>query len=515
MKVLYVCSELFPLIKTGGLADVSAALPPALREAGCDVRLLLPAYPALLAALQRDGALAPLALPVGGALGPQLGSSADHAHGDQNTGKRQPALLFGMLQYSGMPTYLVDAPCLFERDGNPYLNAQGQAWPDNALRFAWLGWAAACLGLGLDGAWQPDIVHGHDWHTGLAPLYLRELAAHAPNSPNAPKAASLFTIHNLAYQGVFPSATFDQLGLPPERFGLEGVEFYGQVSYMKAALQFAQGITTVSPSYAKEILTPEQGMGLDGLLRSRAGQLTGILNGVDYQVWSPAHDTVLAQHYDLENLEIKAHAKTQLQQQLGLQVLPQALVFGVVSRLSEQKGLHLVQALIDEIVMQGGQLALLGGGDAELEQAFLLAASRHPNQVAVRIGYHEALGHTIMAGADVILVPSRFEPCGLTQLYGLRYGTLPLVHRVGGLADTVVDCSAEHLQSGTACGFVFDDFSIEGLQAALARAFALHKQPQVWARVQKQAMALRFDWAEAAQRYLSLYRKLNPAVQIA
>jgi starch synthase len=497
MKVLFVCAELFPLLKTGGLADVSAALPPALRKAGCDVRLLLPAYPALRSALTCAANHQPLQLPQAAACGPQL---------VEPLASNPPSVVFGHLKDSGLPTYLIDAPTLYQREGNPYLDSKGQAWPDNAVRFALLGWTAACLGQGLDTSWQPDIVHCHDWHTGLAPIYLRELAASQQT-----KAATVFTIHNLAYQGLFPATMFDQLGLPPDLFGLEGLEFYGQVSFMKAALQFAQTITTVSPNYAREILTPEQGMGLDGLLRSRVDVLSGILNGVDYEIWSPCHDAVLTQPYDVQNLDMKADAKAQLQAKLGLQLRPDALVFGVVSRLSEQKGLHLVQAVIDEIVSQGGQLALLGGGDADLEQAFLLAAIRHPGQVAVHIGYHEALGHAIIAGSDVILVPSRFEPCGLTQLYGMRYGTLPLVHGVGGLADTVVDCTPNHLADGTACGFVFDDFSVSDLQAALAQAFSLKQQPELWKTVQENAMKLRFDWDITAQSYLALYRKLKPS----
>ncbi len=497
MKVLYVCSELFPLLKTGGLADVSAALPPALHKAGCDVRMLLPAYPALQAAFTSLRGKPLLRLPHAGYIGPHWGESL---------AANPPRLQCGHFADNRLFTYLIDAPALYHRAGNPYLNPEGQAWPDNAVRFAWLGWAAACLGQGLDDNWQPDIVHCHDWHTGLAPIYQRELALR-----EQPLAASVFTIHNLAYQGLFPNTVFDQLGLPPDLFGIDGLEFYDQVSFMKAAIQFAQRITTVSPSYAREILTPEQGVGLDGLLRSRVDVLSGILNGVDYKVWSPAHDDVLAQTYDVQDISKKANAKAQLQKKLALQPRPEGLVFGVVSRLSEQKGLHLVQAVVDEIAANGGQLALLGAGDGDLEQAFAQAASKHPGQVAVHRGYDEALGHAIIAGSDVMLVPSRFEPCGLTQLYAMRYGTLPLVHRVGGLADTVVDCTPNHLGDGTACGFVFDDFSVAGLQSALARAFALKQQPELWKTVQQNAMRLRFDWDIAAQSYQALYRELRPS----
>jgi starch synthase len=357
----------------------------------------------------------------------------------------------------------------------------------------------------LDTQWQPDILHCHDWHTGLAPLYLSQHRV-ADTSP----AACVFTIHNLAYQGVFPAEVFAALGLADHHFGIDGVEFYGQVSFMKAALQFADRITTVSPTYAREILTPAQGSGLDGVLRSRSAVLSGILNGVDYAVWSPDHDTVLAQTFDWRSVGRKKNAKKQLQATLGLKPDANALVLGVVSRLTEQKGLHLVAEVLDHALGLGAQLALIGGGDPGIEQAFVEAANKYPGQVSVTIGYDENLAHSIIAGSDVILVPSRFEPCGLTQLYGLRYGTLPLVHRVGGLADTVVDASPVHLEDASACGFVFDDFSAQGLLTALVRAHELHARPEVWKTVQINAMKLRFDWQVAATQYLALYRSLKP-----
>jgi starch synthase len=493
MKVLYVCTELFPLLKTGGLGDVGAGLPPALRDAGCDVRLLLPGFPAIRAGVSRSGVphASTLALPDGE--GPRLAS----------LGLAQPPALHpAILPGSGLAAYLLDVRALFDRPGNPYEDVHG----DNGIRFALLGWAAACLGHGLDLYWQPDVVHCHDWHTGLAPLYLRQMAMPAP-----PPAATVFTIHNLAYQGLFPASLFGQLGLPDYLFGIEGIEFWGQVSFMKAGVQSADRITTVSPTYAREILEPEQGCGLDGLLRARSAVVSGILNGVDYGLWSPSHDPVLAHPYDWDSLENKAIAKAELQRKTGLQVRPGAVVFGVVSRLTEQKGLHLVEALADELVYMGGQLAVLGAGDAPLEEAFLRAASRHPGQIGVTIGYDESLAHAIMAGSDVIVVPSRFEPCGLTQLYALRYGALPLVHRVGGLADTVVDATAQNLEAGRATGFTFDDeFSTQGLRRALRRAFELYAQPDTWANIQKTAMRQRFDWREAAAQYAALYRSLKP-----
>ena len=492
MKVLYVCTELFPLLKTGGLGDVSGALPPALRDAGCDVRVLLPGFPRIRAGVSRSRLphASPLALPDGD--GPRLA----------NLRLTQPPSLHpATLPGNDLPAYVLDVRALFDRPGNPYDDAHG----DNGIRFALFGWAAACLGLGLDPDWQPDILHCNDWHTGLAPLYVRQMAM-----PGPPPAATVFTIHNLAYQGIFPPSLFGQLGLPDYLFGIDGIEYWGEVSFMKAGLQAADHITTVSPTYAREILDPEQGCGLDGLLRARSAVISGILNGVDYDVWSPATDKVLARPYDRDSLENKVPAKAALQRKMGLQVRPEAMVFGIVSRLTEQKGLHLVEAVADELVEMGGQLAVLGNGDGPLEQAFIRTAARHPGQIAMEIGYDEPLAHAIMAGSDVILVPSRFEPCGLTQLYGLRYGALPLVHRVGGLADTVVDATAQHLDAGRATGFVFDEYSTNGLRAALQRAFELHAQPAAWAKVQQSAMQQRFDWRVAADQYAAVYRSLKP-----
>jgi starch synthase len=492
MKVLYVCTELFPLLKTGGLGDVSGALPPALRDAGCDVRVLLPGFPPIRSGVgpSRLPRSYPLQLPAG--QGPRV----------EDLGLSEPPVVHpATLPGSGLAAYVLEARALFDRPGNPYLDTHG----DNGIRFALLAWSAACIGHGLDPHWQPDVLHCHDWHTGLAPLYLRQMAM-----PGPPPAASVFTIHNLAYQGIFPDSLFGQLGLPEYLFGIDGIEFWGQVSFMKAGLQAADRITTVSPAYAREILEPEQGCGLDGLLRARSAVVSGILNGVDYEVWNPSRDGVLMHPYDWDSLAGKVKAKAQLQRRMGLQVRRDAMVFGVVSRLTEQKGLHLVEALTDELVSMGAQLAVLGAGDIPLEQAFLRAAARHPGRIAVDIGYDESLAHAIMGGADVIMVPSRFEPCGLTQLYGLRYGALPLVHRVGGLADTVVDASAQNLEAGFATGFIFDEYTVQGLRTALHRALRLYAQPPAWARVQQIAMRQRFDWGEAAAQYTSLYRSLKP-----
>jgi starch synthase len=490
VNILYVCTEVYPLLKTGGLADVSAALSAALRDLGCDVRLLLPGFAPIAAGFVADGP--PLKLSATG--GPEI----------VRTLKPAPTLLPGTLATTGQPAYLLDAPALYHRDGGPYLDAQGNEWPDNAQRFALLAWAAAGLGCGGDPSWRPDVVHAHDWHAGLAPLYLQQLAG------SGPRPATVFTVHNLAYQGLFGPDTMAPLGLAPSLFRFDGVESHGHVSFMKAGLQFADAITTVSPRYAREIMTPEQGCGLDGVLRYRADQLTGILNGVDYAVWNPASDPLAPAAYDHDRLAGKALAKRDLQRLLGLAERPDALLFGAVTRLSEQKGLHLLPEVLDELVAAGGQLVVLGSGDAGIEAAVAAAVARHPGQAVLRRGYDEALAHRIFAGADVVLVPSRFEPCGLTQLYALRYGALPLVHGVGGLADTVIDASAQALAAQTACGFVFHDFSPDGLRGAIRRAFDLYRRPVDWAAVQTHAMRLRFNWRDAAQAYLGLYRRLRP-----
>lgn len=482
MRILQVCAEIFPLLKTGGLADVAGALPPALRAQGADLRVLLPGFAPILAGLEdvvEIGRLHPPAAMAGA----------------------QPRLLRGQLPACSVEAYVIDAPHYYLRGTDPYADEDNQPYADNAQRFALLGWVAAELAQGLDPSWQPQVVHAHDWHAGLAPAYLR--AAGAPGKP----VGSVFTVHNLAYQGLFDASHFDGLGLPEYFFTMHGLEFHGQLNFMKAGLHFADHITTVSPSYAREIQSPEQGCGLDGVLRERANALSGVLNGVDDAVWNPATDRELVAHYQPGRLAGKARCKRALQQELGLDASAKAALFCIVSRLTEQKGLHLVLQALPSLIDQGAQLALLGSGDGALEAAFRAAAEAHPDAVAVRIGYDEAFAHRLIAGSDIILVPSRFEPCGLTQLYGLKYGTLPLVRRVGGLADTVRDTRLETLDTD-ATGFVFDDFSAAGLLEAAQSALALYRRPAEWKNVQQRAMRQPFDWLTAASRYMELYRQL-------
>lgn len=485
MRILQVCAEIYPLLKTGGLADVTGALPPALRALGAEPRVLLPGFAPILAGLHDPVELTQLTPP--GAL---AGGGA--------------RLLYGHLTACGIDAYVIDAPAYYLREGGPYADAHQHAYVDNHLRFALLGWTAAQLASGLDPLWRAQVVHAHDWHAGLAPAYL---AAEAQRQQRH-LAGSVFTIHNLAYQGQFNAWHFGELGLPTHFFTIHGIEFHGQINFMKAGIYFSNRITTVSPTYAREIQQAEWGCGLDGLLSSRAGDLSGILNGVDESVWNPATDPNLTANYSAHKLAGKRRCKAALQQELGLTVSPTAPLFCVVSRLTEQKGLHLVLQALPALIARGAQFALLGSGDVALEDAFRLAAAANPAAVAVRIGYDEAFAHRLIAGSDLIMVPSRFEPCGLTQLYGLRYGTLPLVRGVGGLIDTVSDSRLETLDLD-ATGFMFSTFSSDALLEAATRTLALQRRPSDWKAVQQRAMRQPCSWDAAARAYLSLYNGIT------
>ena len=482
MNVLQVSAEIFPLLKTGGLADIAGALPGALYAAGCIVRVLLPGFAPIMADLQNSTLLAELNAPWG----------------------ERIAVRQGYLASLQLTAYVIDVPALYWRPGSPYEDVQHQPYADNYRRFALLGWVGARLATGLDAFWQPRVVHSHDWHAAMVSAYM----AFAPVQRTY--VASIYTVHNLAYQGVFAPRHFFELGLPIAAFGVDGLEFHGQLSFMKAGLYFSDHITTVSPTYAREIQTAAQGCGLDGLLRARSADLTGVLNGVDDAIWNPAHDLSLACNFDADKPAGKARCKALLQEELGLTVQADAPLFGVVSRLTEQKGLHLVLAALDDLLARGGQLVLLGAGDRALELAFKERAATYPKAVSVHIGYDEAYAHRIFSATDVTLVPSRFEPCGLTQMYGLKYGSLPLVHHVGGLADTVVDCSLEDLANQTANGFVFHRFEVAALQRAVARAFALYARKSEWRAVRARAMKQPLGWDAAAAQYVSLYRRLCP-----
>jgi starch synthase len=480
MKVLQVGAEIFPLLKTGGLADVLGALPQALAGRGVDVRLLLPGLPGILDAVLHAQRVA--------ALGPAFGAA-------------RVTLLRGVMPYTHLPAYVVDAPFLYQRGGGPYQDSRGNEWPDNLQRFGLLGWAAAQLAQGgADADWAPQVVHAHDWHAALACAYLH---AHP-----AAGAASVFTIHNLAYQGLFPHDDIALLGLSSRYLSPSALEFHGQLSFMKAGLKFADRITTVSPTYAREIATHEFGVGLEGVIRGRGADVSGILNGIDTGVWNPAADSALAARYDAERLDGKARNKAALQQRFGLQVQAEAPLFGLVSRLTAQKGLDLVLAALPELVRMGAQLVVQGTGEGGLEAALRDAAAAHPGRVAVHLGYDEPGAHRLIAGADLILVPSRFEPCGLTQMYGLRYGSVPLVRRVGGLADTVRDAgSAEH-PAPDGNGFVFEPAWPPALLDAAWRAIECYRRPALWQALMRRAMAEDLSWDGPAQRYVALYDRL-------
>jgi len=480
MRVLHIAAEIFPLVKTGGLADVLGALPQALIGQGADVRLLLPGLPAIIDAVQHQKVVCEI--------GPAFGAA-------------RITLRLGKMPNSQVPVYVIDAPYFYRRGGGPYQDSSGSEWPDNVQRFALLGWVGAHLAAGeLDLDWTPQVLHAHDWHAAMSCAYV---AAHPPT-----QVATVFTVHNLAYQGLFPSGDFNLLGLPTRFMASTGLEYHQQLSFMKAGLKFARSVTTVSPTYATEIATPEFGFGLDGVVRSRGADITGILNGVDGAVWDPSTDSELTASYSAQQLAGKARCKLALQVELGLAPNADAPIFSVVSRLTSQKGLDLVLGTLPGLLRRGGQLALQGTGDPMLEAAFVAAANAHPGAVGVRIGYDEAFAHRLIAGADAILVPSRFEPCGLTQLYGLRYATVPIVRRVGGLADTVVDATDDSVRADVATGFTFDAPTPTALDAALQRAFDTYAQPDRWQKIMLRGMAQDNSWDGAAAKYMALYRSL-------
>ncbi len=479
VDVLAVASEIYPLIKTGGLADVVGALPGALAELGIRVRTLIPGYPVVLAALDRPECL--------------------HVWPDLFGGEAR--LLAGSA--NDLDLLVLDAPGLFARLGNPYTGPDGQDWPDNARRFAALARAAADIGMRMVPGYAPDIVHAHDWQAGLTHAFLHH------SGPTRP--GTVLTLHNLAFQGMFPAQLFPALGLPPSAFTVDGLEYHGGVSYLKAGLYYADRITTVSPSYAAEIRTPEGGMGLDGLLAARAGDLCGILNGIDTEIWNPQTDQLIAAPFDSRHLGRRRANKADLQARFGLAIDPAAPLFAVVSRLTWQKGLDLLAQAESALLAAGAQLVLLGTGDAAMEAAFRAAAAREPGRIGCVIGYDEGLAHRLQAGADALLVPSRFEPCGLTQLCALRYGTIPVVARVGGLADTVIDASPMALNAGVATGVQFAPVTAERLRAAIGLAAALYRQPATWRRLQRNAMATDVSWHHPARQYAALFRDLLAA----
>ncbi len=466
-RVLSVASECVPLIKTGGLADVVGALPAALAGQGWQMRVLIPAYRRLRDRLE----------------------AMEEVWREQNLWGGEGVVYAGVID--GLDMLLLDAPHLFDRDGGPYSGPGGDWW-DNAQRFAALSWVAARMArAGFDG-WKPDVLHAHDWQAGLAPAYL---AYHGSGG-----VGSVLTIHNIAFQGWAPAAQIDDLRLPREAFHPGALEYFGGLSSLKAGLVTTDRITTVSPTYAAELLRPEFGMGLEGVIRARTADVSGILNGVDTAVWSPEAEPV---PFSTKKMKGKAAARAALCAEFGVDVAgPLAIV---VSRLTDQKGIDLLPQVVPDFVAQGGGVIILGSGDPALEAAMRGLEARFPGRVAVRIGYDEALSHRLFSGADAVFVPSRFEPCGLTQMYGLRYGTLPVVAAVGGLADTVIHASPAALRAGVATGVTFHPTDAVAFGQALRQLVALHADAKTWARVQGNAMAADVGWQASAAAYAALY----------
>ena len=470
-QALSVASECVPLVKTGGLADVVGALPSALSGAGWALKTLVPGYPAVMAA-------------AGG--GKEVWAS------DDLMGSKARVIA---KEIGGLDMLILDAPDHYDRPGAIYLGANGEDYPDNPERFAALAWTAAALASEGLGKWTPEVVHLHDWQAALTPWYLRRMGG---------AAGTLLTIHNVAFHGLAPASRLDALRLPADGFSSDGFEFWGQINMLKAGIVAADKINTVSPTYARELTTPEFGMGLDGVLTGRRNDLSGILNGIDTTAWDPSTDPALSAKF--KTPRGKARAKARLEKEFGLPAADGPLCI-VVSRLTQQKGLDMLLEALPALVDRGGRLALLGTGDRALENAWLKAAGEHPH-VSVQIGYDEALSHRMFAGADAVLVPSRFEPCGLTQLFGLRYGAVPVVAMTGGLADTVIPANAAALKEGVATGLQFFPITTDALAHSLLRLCELFNDGQEWTRMQRNAMKHPVNWEASANAYAALYDEI-------
>ncbi|MCX7192660.1 MAG: glycogen synthase GlgA [Proteobacteria bacterium] len=479
IKVLFVTSEIAPLIKTGGLADVSGALPPALRALNIDVRVLVPGYPQVMK---------------------QMGPAEVVATFPDFPGFPASRLIFSIMK-SGVPLLVLDCPALYRRDGGPYMDpVTGHDWTDNPIRFGLLSKIASVLGSDESPlSWHPDLVHGNDWQTGLTGVYLSVATGAVPN---------IITIHNLAFQGNFRPKKVELLNLPPESFNVNGIELYGNMSFLKAGLYYAYHITTVSPNYAREIQGDELGFGLQGLLRSRSSDITGILNGIDTDEWNPETDPYLSDHFSAGRMAGKAQNKQALQSRMGLEVNSDVPLLGVVSRLTHQKGLDLLLEIAPRLLELPVQLVILGSGEASMQKIARDLAQENPGKIAAMIGFDEGLSHQIEAGIDLFVMPSRFEPCGLNQFYSQRYGTPPIVHNTGGLADSVVDCNADTLREGTASGFVFSGMTADNLFATIQRAIEVYRDERKWKALRKNCMTKDFTWETSARAYREVYLKV-------
>lgn len=482
MRVLFATSEVFPLIKTGGLADVSGSLPSALQHLGVDIRILVPGYTAVLNKLSNLQAIASLeSLPV----------------------IHNAALMMGTIEDTQVKVMVIKSASLYERDGSPYSDPNGLEWLDNPVRFGILSKVAAILSGSHSpiSDWQPDIVHCNDWQTGLTPAYMKLVEQTTTKS--------VISLHNMAFQGCYAPGWLSTLALPHTSFAVEGFEYHGQLSFLKAGIFYADAVTTVSPSYAKEIQTAEFGFGLEGLLSKRGNEIKGILNGIEIDEWNPETDSHLIKTYSATKLAGKKLVKSTLQNKLGLHIDASAPLLGVVSRLTHQKGLDMLVPILQELIDAGCQLALLGSGEPSLENAFRTLAANNPSKVSITIGYNEPLSHQIMAGSDMFIMPSRFEPCGLNQLYGLAYGTPPIVNATGGLADSVVDTNIVTFKNKTANGFVMSEASATSLLHCIKQALnVFNNDAGAWQQIQKNGMTQNLSWDKSALEYLSVYQAL-------
>jgi len=475
-KILFISSEVHPLIKTGGLADVAGSLPVSLAELGQDIRIFMPNYGAIK--YQQEV----------------------HKKSTLHVDNRTVHILETRLPNSDVIVWLLDYPDFFGGHGNPYTDEYGHAWINSAERFTLFCRIAVEIAQNrADLDWQADIAHCNDWQSGLVPALLRI-------EPKRP--ATVFTIHNMAYQGVFSQETFQQLNLPSELWNHHDIEFYNSMSFIKGGIACADHITTVSPTYALEIQTPEFGYGLNGLLHHRHNELNGIINGIDLNQWSPETDTRIPQTYSATRLGKKLINKKALQKHFSLPENEAIPVIALISRLVEQKGIDLVIDCLESIVDYPMQFVLLGNGDKGFEHRLKNLSYLHPDKISINIGYDEDLAHLIEAGADLFLMPSLFEPCGLNQLYSQRYGTLPIVRHTGGLADTVVDAMPDSITAHTATGFVFHEATAGALIETVKRALLLYANTKVWRQIQKNAMKKDFSWQNSAEQYLTLYKTL-------
>jgi len=472
LRVLLCASEVVPFVKTGGLADVAGALPKALAALGHDVRLVLPGYAAVDKKKFPSRKVRSLTVPLGG--------------------KSVSVTLRSSEAIPGVPTYLIDSPKHFSRDG-----LYGE--PDDGERFALF--CRAIVELARQHDWCPQVIHGNDWQTGLLPVYLKRVYAQDEKLADV---ATLHTVHNLAYQGVFEPSVLEAAGLDAGLFTVDNLEFYGQVNFLKGALIFADLLSTVSQTYSREIQTSELGERLEGVLAKRKDDLFGVLNGLDYEEWNPAADPHISAHYDASAAAPKAENKAALQQRLGLPERPEAPLFGMVSRLASQKGLDILGDVLPHLLGLDAQVAVLGTGDPYYHHLMSDLADRYPDKMAAVLDFDNPLAHQIYAGCDFFLMPSRYEPCGLGQMISLRYGTIPIVRRTGGLADTITDFDAH---TGEGNGFSFKQYSAVALMGAISRALLTMQTRPAWSRLVRNAMNCDFSWGRSANEYVDLYRR--------